>query len=522
MTISDERLERRGATDMENKKTGVPASIRKGFQASDPLAAITNLIAAEQQGARSDKPRSLIESIRYVGGNKLEARDHALYEQLYSWARLHGIEQEEHEITADDMVGYLEIERLDRIRDSISRIIDTRVSYDFVDSDGNRRRGEKVPLLIAETSVHLKSGASKFVFSIPPMIRRYVAASTNWTWLELAAFPHFKSKYSSTFYQRCALIAGYDCRYRHPWTVTPTELSEILGYQPKQFNFRIFMRDVLAPVLKDIEQHVKRFTVKMDKPTRATGGRGRAVVGLTFHVEPVEDGKNANEYAAARLSDDEYAALGNVGPDLMPEEKPGSLVVGQAVTMTGHKALTLLRAWASAVGSAKANPGDLLPCGLQGGLVLYVLQREGVGEAFLMWAKAFGNQGKYPQAEAENATAQSGAEQATVKKTPPPIKVPAPKAPITVPAAQIEKGLLDGVKEIVVPIDTIADREKVAAKIRSTIQLGDDPVTVSIRYYEGEGFHTEKVGELWLEEEGFQMLKERTERDLMSDLEMVR
>jgi hypothetical protein len=62
----------------------------------------------------------------------------------------------------------------------------------------------------------------------------------------------------------------------------------------------------------------------------------------------------------------------------------------------------------------------------------------------------------------------------------------------------------------------------VAAKIRSTIQLGDDPITVSIRYYEGEGFHTEKVGELWLEEEGFQMLKERTERDLMSDLELVR
>jgi hypothetical protein len=109
-----------------------------------------------------------------------------------------------------------------------------------------------------------------------------------------------------------------------------------------------------------------------------------------------------------------------------------------------------------------------------------------------------------------------------VKKTPPPIKVPAPKAPITVPAAQVEKGSLDGVKEIVVPIDEVADREKVAARIRSTIQLGDDPVTVSIRYYEGEGFRTDKVAELWLDEEGLQMLKERTERDLMSDLEMVR
>ncbi len=336
-----------GASKMAKTKAGISATERKGFQASDPLAAVTNLIAAEQQGARSDKPRSLIESIRYVGGNKLEARDHALYEQLYSWARLHGIEQEEHEIAAEDMAGYLEIDHLDRIRDSISRILDMRVSYDFVDSDGNRRRGEKVPLLIAETSVHLKSGASKFVFSIPPMIRRYVAASVEWTWLELAAFPHFKSKYSSIFYQRCAVIAGYDRRYRHPWTVTPMELAEILSYQPKKFDFGVFSRDILTPVLKDIEAHVKRFTVRMDEPTRATGGRGRAVVGLTFHIEPVEEEKPASEYAAARLSADDLAALSNIGADLLPEERPGSLVVGQAVTMTRQKALTLLRAWAA-------------------------------------------------------------------------------------------------------------------------------------------------------------------------------
>lgn len=358
-------VQNEGASKMTKEKSRISATLRKGIQASDPLAAVTNLIAAEQQGARSDKPRSLIESIRYVGGNNLQARDHALYEQLYAWARLHGIEREEHEITAEDMAGYLEIDHLDRIRDSISRILDMRVSYDFVDSDGNRRRGEKVPLLVAETSVHLKSGTSKFVFSIPPMIRRYVAASVEWTWLELAAFPHFKSKYSSIFYQRCALIAGYDRRYRHPWTVTPAEMCEILGYQPKKFDFGVFSRDILTPILNDIEQHVRRFKVRMDEPTRATGGRGRAVIGLTFHIEPAEDGKRAKEYAAARLSEDDLAAIGNIGPDLLPEEKPGSLIVGQAVTMTRQKALTLLRAWAADIRTAKANPNEQLSSGMQ-------------------------------------------------------------------------------------------------------------------------------------------------------------
>jgi hypothetical protein len=182
-----------------SKTKSIPATQRSGIQASDPLAAITNLIAAEQQGARSDKPRSLIESIRYVGGLTLESQDNALYEQLYRWARHHGIDKEEHEISAEDMLGYLEIDRLDRIRTSLSRILDARVSYDFVDHDGNRRQGDKVPLIIAETATNLKSGAASFIFSIPPTLRRYLAASTDWTWLEIAAFPHFKNCPSSGF-----------------------------------------------------------------------------------------------------------------------------------------------------------------------------------------------------------------------------------------------------------------------------------------------------------------------------------
>jgi len=249
----------------DTRSKSIPATHRSGIQASDPLAAITSLIAAEQQGARSDKPRSLIESIRYVGGNTLEAQDNALYEQLYRWARHHGIDKEEHEITAEDMCGYLEIDRLDRIRTSLSRILDARVSYDFVDHDGIRRQGDKVPLILAETATNLKSGAASFVYSIPPMLRRYLAASTDWTWLEIAAFPHFRNKYASLFYQRCAVISGNSERYRHPWKVTPTELAEILGYTPKQFNFRIFRRDVLDPVLNDIELHVRRFKVSMSE-----------------------------------------------------------------------------------------------------------------------------------------------------------------------------------------------------------------------------------------------------------------
>jgi hypothetical protein len=513
---------------MTKEKSGIPATLRKGVQASDPLAAISNLIAAERQGARSDKPRSLIESIRYVGGNNLQARDHALYEQLYAWARLHGIEREEHEITAEDMAGYLEIDHLDRIRDSISRILDMRVSYDFVDSDGNRRRGEKVPLLIAETSVHLKSGTSKFVFSIPPMIRRYVAASTDWTWLELSAFPHFKSKYSSTFYQRCALIAGYDRRYRHPWTVTPAELCEILGYQPKKFDFGVFSRDILTPVLQDVAQHVKRFTVRMDEPTRATGGRGRAVVGLTFHIEPVEEQKPANEYQAARLSADDLAAIRNIGADLAPEERPGSLVVGQAVTITGHKVTTLLRAWAADIRSAKANPNEQLSSGMQGGFVLYVLQREGVGEAFLMWAKAFGNQGKYPvDHDAGAAAVDVEPEKVAVKKTPPPIRVAAPKAPIIAPPAQQStRSSLDGVREIIFPIDEALTPQMVDDMVIPAIFncefAGEETIELTVRHWDGPTTVNSALGPFHVTEDDLSTIARRIDRHMDSEAEFVR
>jgi hypothetical protein len=198
---------------------------------------------------------------------------------------------------------------------------------------------------------------------------------------------HFKNKYSSLFYQRCAVIAGHDERYRHPWKATPTELAEILGYTPKQFNFRIFQRDVLDPVLKDIELHVRRFKVSMDEPERAKEGRGRPVVGLTFRITPVESAKRPQEYEASHLSEDAYKAINSPHSRLEDNERPGNLVVGQAITMTKMQAHDLLRAWESDILKAKANPDDVLPCGVQGVTILYLMRHYGVGEAFLDWAK---------------------------------------------------------------------------------------------------------------------------------------
>lgn len=271
-------------------------------------------------------------------------------------------------------------------QESLGRIVDARVSYDYTDTvDGEtiRRRGEKVPLIITETRESLSSGACHFVYSIPAPIRRYFAASTEWTWLEIAAFPRFRSKYSAVFYQRAAAVAALESVKKRTWNLAPEELAEILGYVPKKFAFAVFMRDVIRPVLADIEQHVRRFRVEMDDPKREGSGRGRAVTELVFRIIPNEGSKPYAEYRSRSLSDREMAVVHMKTDELSPEELPSTFIIGKAAVGSGIDAGTLSEAWRKALIAAKSDPDcQLEGLGISAELLLHTLHHNGLNEAF--------------------------------------------------------------------------------------------------------------------------------------------
>lgn len=356
---------------------------RKGHQASDLMSALTDPMEASLQNPRTDKPIALVETARFPNGNELEAKDHALYEMLYAYARLHGIDREEHEISANVMQKYLGVSDLSRIVSSIDRIRSARIAYDFVDPEREVRRKGEMPLILAETTTHLKTGASSLIYSIPPAVRRYVAASQHWTWLEITAFPQFKSKYTSPLYQRLSLVGGPYKVKPEVWSVAPEQLADIVGYRPKngKFSFGIFNRDVLQPALSDIEQHITRFRVSADIPRGA--GKGRRVNEIAFTVVAANN-KPLSEIQASRLSPAGMRTARQ--PDVHGHhERPSTLLIGQAVTATGWDDVDIVEAWKAALDRAKADPAAQVVDGMQGGLLLYTLQEFGVGKAFQLW-----------------------------------------------------------------------------------------------------------------------------------------
>ena len=355
---------------------------RKGIQASDLMAALTDPAEGMKQSPRVEKPRVMIETMRVVGDDVMTAHDVALYEFLLAHARANGIDKESHEVSPKDMMRFLEVRHVDRIVESLERITRTVVRYDFRDEEV-RRRGA-MPLILAELTEDLRSGTATLTYAIPAPIRRVVLAARDFAMLEINAFAQFSCRYTGRLYQRLALRAGMDEPLRRPWEITPRQLAEELGFPLEKdgsLHYATFIRRCLKPALNDIDLHVERFSVRMDE-VRGTG-RGRPVEKLVFVTSGTR--KRFEETKAAYLSSRGVAAIRADDPRHESFELPGTLAIGRAVTRTGLDEFTLNEGWRDVLAKAKANPnGDI--GGMQGGFLLSVLRKNGVGAAFGMWA----------------------------------------------------------------------------------------------------------------------------------------
>ncbi len=379
----------------KERKTAPAGIDRKGYQAADPVAAVTDANSAAAQAARTDKPTRLIETLDFIDGNDLDARDHALYEQLFAYARVHGIDKDEHEISSADMMQFTRLTDIKRVEKSLERIVGTRVSYDFIDEDsGVKRRGLKTPLIVTESVKSLRSGSTSFTYSIPAQIRRYVAKSREWTWLEIGAFPRFKCKYTSPFYQRLAALAGTESL--RELTVTTEELAKMVGYKmPSAFNFAVFKRDVISKILADISEHVRRFEVTLDTPKKSGVGRGsgRKISELTFRIH-VYAASLPIETKASRVEPTELAYLNQMS-GLSESDRPSLLALGKAKAISHIEAVKLVDEWRATLEESRKNPGFDFD-GIQGFMILKMIEFDGVDKAFLDFVEIISRKDRLP------------------------------------------------------------------------------------------------------------------------------
>ena len=372
----------RMVTSVRKSRNAPRGEDRGGIQASDLLAAMTDPSQAMIQNARVEKPRVMIETLRFVRSDNLTAKDMALYEGLFAQARLQGIEKESHRIALADIAKFVAIKNLDRLVECLQRICDVRVRYDFV--EGGIRRRSTLPLIIAEVREQLATGVAYLSYSIPEAVRKVVMASRDYAMLEINAFAKFRCRYTSRLYPRLALRAGMHAALRRPWVIEPRKLAEELGYPMQSFSYGIFKRDVLMPALADMAHpNVTRFTVSMEAPRG--GGRGRSVDRITFHV--TDAARRMEEHKAATLSRRGMAAVRKCDQNLEPDELPSTLVIGRAMTATGLDEMVLSEGWRSAYERAKADPGREIVPGLQGWFLIALVKKNGVGAGFSLWAE---------------------------------------------------------------------------------------------------------------------------------------
>lgn len=366
---------------------------RKGYQASDLMAAMTDPAEDMKQEPRVEKPRVLIETVRVVGSDIMTAKDKALYEKLLAYARLHGIDKERHRIAVSDVASFVDVRNLDRLAESLERIARTFVRYDIRDEERGERLRSAMPLVLFVLRERLSSGAAWIEYSIPAEVRRVILAARDYALLEINAFTRFKCRYSAPLYQRLALEAGKHGSLRKPWRIRPEQLADLLGYPMDRYSYGVFKRDCLDKMMDDLSYpNVTRFRTRLEE--EHSSGRGRKVEWLTFHVTDAR--RRQEERKAAHLSTVGKTVINLPDHSLGHGELPSALVVARAVTATGLDEVTLSNGWRAAYEKAKAHPGEQVVPGMEGAFLVNVVRSEGVGAGFAMWSEMAANMDTVP------------------------------------------------------------------------------------------------------------------------------
>jgi hypothetical protein len=364
--------------------SGLPLSRHRSLvQASDFEAALQDPAQFQIQAISHKQPRVLIETMKIIGPDRLTACDAALYELLLVNAKHHGIDRSQHSLSLSSLMLFAGIRHIDRVKASLTRIAHTRVRYDV--DDLVFRDGGSVPLISIDNIEDLVCGSSVLIYSLPDVVKHTILTSFRYAKVDLAPMPRFSGKYSGRLYQHLCIRAGYDDGFSRDWTISVADLMRALGYRDVARTSR-FVSQVVEPALAEIDEHVDRFTVTMDKRRRASG-RALTFKDLTFRI--TRRTKSQAEMMRAGISQAERNRI--TAPDRLhrPEQLPSLRAVTVAAQTSGRAAVELSEGWRALLDRAKNDRGEVLWHDRSGPMSGERLLEEiayGVDGAFTRWA----------------------------------------------------------------------------------------------------------------------------------------
>ena len=234
----------------------------------------------------SPRPTEMLSGVTVHGRDLLTADDAALHEYLVSRAYADDMlmTAETHSLDMSDAVRYLgsRVERAD-VRACLARLRSTTVSY----GDAGTRRYEDVQLL--ESWIEVSPGSDVIRYRLPEPLRALMREQPAYAYVELAALPAMRSKYSSRLYKLLVVRAK-----AQPWvpgeenvivvTATPDEVAAWVGF-PVGPDGKVHVGKLtdrfLAKVVADFAD-VRAFRLELDLTDR--GGRGNALRNVTFRL----------------------------------------------------------------------------------------------------------------------------------------------------------------------------------------------------------------------------------------------
>lgn len=268
-----------------------PGGLFRPRPRGDLAKALSSRRAMEVVAPESPRPSEMMEGVTVNGEDVLTADDAALHELLISHAYAEDCSMPEamHEIEMSAAIRYLggRVERSD-VRRSLERLKNTAVSFGTPET----RRYEDVRLL--EGYVEVGPERDVIHYRLPEPLRVLMSEQRAYAYVELAAFPKMRSKFSSRLYRVLALRAK-----GQPWTpggenvvtvtATPDEIARWVGFPVSQ-DGRVHsgkLKERLLNKLEDDFAAVRAFRLEFQLEH---GGRGNALRKVTFrlHLSPPE------------------------------------------------------------------------------------------------------------------------------------------------------------------------------------------------------------------------------------------
>lgn len=370
--------------------TAITGEDRAGVRGD--LKALLKPNSVEAADVSVERPAILINTVCYTwSGQKaantasLSAKAQALHAYLIACARRDLATTNAFVVPLADAKAYLGVSRLDRLRGYLRELNETRVRYGF----GKQSQGNEIEVPMLQCREALIHGKRFVSYCVPEPVRTAILKARSYTWLELAPFSRFASKYAARLYPMLALRAGMDFAEPLPLVFTPEDLASRLGwpFEPGKLRYSNFEARCLKPALADIKAHVRRFKV-LAADVQHGDTRGNPVSQISITVSRSE--KSLKETQRVSVSNRQrntlQAELARRGFD-MASEVPPETSLAQAATQLRMDIVEVALRWTNALTRARTYPLKAIGANenVTGAEILAVIEAKGVLAAFELW-----------------------------------------------------------------------------------------------------------------------------------------